>query len=305
MDPALFSLRALAWLTSSAIATTGAVVGLTCSAIIRPFSRRSCYDINSFIAGNLWRYFQWLFTGPHKARITFSGDALPEGENAIVIANHTSYSDFQLIHSVASSKKMQGRCRYFAKDELKYIPILGWAIYLCDMVLVSRNWITDQKELLNVFGPIRKLRLPMWLITYVEGTRFTPKKCKASQEFCESRNKPILKHVLYPRVRGFYATVEQFRTSHIKVVYDLTLVWSKDGKLHAAPTPVEVHGISDLNKHYKFHVHVRRFNLQDLPQDEAAVAGWLEKRWVEKDQVLEAFAQDFEGARKTYKAFDM
>lgn len=53
--------------------------------------------------------------GPHRARVTISGDDIPYEENALVISNHLSYSDFYLIHALASRRGMLGRCRYFSK----------------------------------------------------------------------------------------------------------------------------------------------------------------------------------------------
>lgn len=38
---------------------------------------------------------------------------------------------------------------------------------------------------------------------------------------------------------------------------------------------------------YRFHVHARRFPIEELPQDDEGLAKWLEERWVEKGQWLE------------------
>lgn len=226
--------------------------------------------------------------GPHQAKVTVSGDDVPSDESALVISNHLSYSDFYLIHALASRKGMLGRCRYFAKKELKYIPILGWTLILVDMIMVSRNWMRDKVELSRVFSAVVDLKLPIWLITYVEGTRFTPQKCLESRKFCESRDKTELSHVLYPRHRGFYATLTQFRNTHVKYVYDLTLVYRniQHGHLQHPPTPVETHSYGDISKHYDFHLHVRRFPIDEIPEEEDAVTSWLENRWIEKDQIL-------------------
>jgi hypothetical protein len=38
---------------------------------------------------------------------------------------------------------------------------------------------------------------------------------------------------------------------------------------------------------YRFHVHARRFPLEDLPTDDDGLAKWLEQRWVEKGEWLD------------------
>lgn len=39
---------------------------------------------------------------------------------------------------------------------------------------------------------------------------------------------------------------------------------------------------------WRFHVHARRFLLEELPYDDEGLAKWLEQRWVEKGEWLEA-----------------
>lgn len=178
------------------------------------------------------------------------------------------------------------------------MPVLGWALLLMDMIMVTRNWMRDQRELRRVFDPVRRLKSPIWLVTYLEGTRYTQQKCLESQRFCESRGKNTLQHVLYPRHKGFYTTVTQFRDTHVEHVYDFTLVyWSiANQRIQRAPTPVETHSYGDLSKHYKFHIHVRRFAIADIPEGEEDVTLWLEERWQEKDDVLEAMNREWTAA---------
>lgn len=50
----------------------------------------------------------------------------------------------------------------------------------------------------------------------------------------------------------------------------------------------------------RFHVHVRRFPLNDLPDTDAELAKWLEQRWVEKgewlDKTRERWASETKGS---------
>lgn len=169
---------------------------------------------------------------------------------------------------------------------------------MMDMIMVTRNWMKDRVELRRVFDPIRKLKSPIWLITYLEGTRFTLAKHLASQAFCDSRGKRKLDHVLYPRHKGFFTTLTQFRRTHVAFVYDFTLVYFNEDerRIQRAPTPVETHSYGDLSAHYKFHVHVRRFAVADIPEEEDAVTQWLEDRWVEKDRIVASMEHEWTSA---------
>lgn len=50
-----------------------------------PFNGLLAYKINSHAAGALWTFMQWVFESHHSALITFSGDVIPPGENAIIL----------------------------------------------------------------------------------------------------------------------------------------------------------------------------------------------------------------------------
>lgn len=94
------------------------------------------------------------------AKITFSGDALPRGESAVVVANHVGWCDFYMIQALAVKAGMLSRARYFAKIQLRYVPFLGWGLWALDMPMVTRNWLKDKRELDRIFTGIVKRRWP-------------------------------------------------------------------------------------------------------------------------------------------------
>lgn len=117
-----------------------------------------CYDLSSHIAASVWRGVQLIFTRVNGASIAVSGaEQLPHGESAIVISNHVEWTDFYMIQELAIRSGMLGRCRWFAKQQLKWVPFLGWGLWAMGMPLVSRKWMTDQKEMNRVFrGPLER-----------------------------------------------------------------------------------------------------------------------------------------------------
>lgn len=130
---------------------------LPVSTILPTFTYNAC----SYIAYTVWLAIQRIFTSVNGAHINVSGDPLPPGESAIVIANHVSWTDFYMIQALAIQSGMLGRCRWFAKQQLKWVPFLGWGLYAMGMPLVSRNWVRDRKELDSIFGKIRKNQWPI------------------------------------------------------------------------------------------------------------------------------------------------
>ncbi len=118
------------------------------------------YNASSFVAFYNWYWIQCIFEVFNGAKITMSGDVLPAGESAIVIANHVSWTDFYMIQALAIRSGMLDRCRWFAKIELRWVPFLGWAIWAMGMPMVSRKWTKDKKELDRVFAGITVRKWP-------------------------------------------------------------------------------------------------------------------------------------------------
>lgn len=134
------------------------------------------------------------------------------------------------------------------------------------------------------------------LISFSEATRFTTKKYEQAKEWCKANDRPIPKHLLYPRTKGFVTTVQQLRKAkHVKAVYDFAIVYEHNHKFQEAPTIWESLSLNDLSgkQGYKFHVHVLRFPLEELPETDAELAKWLENRWIEKGEYLEAKKEEW------------
>lgn len=109
------------------------------------------YRLSSIIAELVWRGIQAIFTRVNGARIVITGDELPQGESAIVVSNHVEWTDFYMIQELALRAGMLGRCRWFAKQQLKWVPFLGWGLWAMGMPLVSRKWVEDKREMDRVF----------------------------------------------------------------------------------------------------------------------------------------------------------
>lgn len=149
----------------------------------------------------------------------------------------------------------------------------------------------DKRELDRVFSGITQQRFPTWLISFSEATRFTPQKHREMQEWCEATGRPQPRHLLYPRTKGFIATVQHVRgAAHVKAVYDLTIAYQRGSKFQQAPPfwdTIRSGGLSSGPRGYRFEVNLRRFAMEDLPTEDAQLAKWLETRWVEKGEWLE------------------
>ncbi|CAG8582077.1 32585_t:CDS:2, partial [Gigaspora margarita] len=231
---------------------------------------------------------KYIFERQHRGHITFSGDKIPSNESAIVISNHQSFTDFYMLHSVAIRRNMLPHVKYFAKDSLKYIPFFGFGMWLMGMIFIKRNWARDESQLRKIFKTIKAYAAPIWIVNFVEGTRLTSRKLLESQRFARERGLPILRNLLIPRTKGFVACVRQLRNAHVQYVYDFTIAYRHITQgLQFSPNLLQVHAYSPLTPPWSFHVHIKRYAIEDLPGDEESLSEWVKQIFVEKDALLE------------------
>ena len=251
----------------------------TASLVIKPFSQTAFRRANRWMADLWWGWCALIAEKGYRIRWVMSGDDVPVRENAIVVLNHQDMADITVMFSFARSKKRLGDLKWFVKDVLKYIPGVGWGMLFLDCLFIRRNWTDDREYIQRVFRNILTYRVPLWLMLFAEGTRVRPAKVEKSRRYAEEHGFRPLRHVLFPRTKGFVATVVGLR-GHVEVVYDVTI-----GYEEGVPT------LWQWVKGYvrRVHVHVRRFPIREIPQDEAEIASWLMTRYQEKDDLLDTF----------------
>lgn len=257
--------------------------------ILAPFSNLSL-RVSAKIAGWIWTYGNFL-QRKLGALFTLSGD-VKCNDSAMVISNHLCVADWAVINNFAIRQRMISHCKYFIKSSISWIPIFGLGMRLLGFPVLSRNWSSDKQSVKRALNHLTSCNLPFWLISFSEGTRLNTQKLKEAQDFSKEKNYPILENVLYPRKKGFIATVEALRLSKVRYLYDFTLAY-----LHIPsntintifPTIMDLH--SDL-KNWKMHLHVDVFCISDLPEDHKSLGEWLESRWIEKDELINKWKQD-------------
>ena len=169
-----------------------------------------------------------------------------------------------------------GNCKAFAKESLKYVPILGWAGRLADNVYLARNLEKERSRMKNNLSELVGYPSPIWLFLFPEGTRFTAEKQKASQKFAESRGLPKLEHHLTPRTKGFTFTLSNLDRSKMSL-YDFTLVAGLGDS--APPTVTSL----IFGRRTEATVVIRKISLDKVPAGEKEGGEWMMDLFKEKD----------------------
>ncbi len=251
----------------------------TMSLVLFPFSRRAFRRFNRWCADTWWG---WCVIGARHIlglRLVITGDEVPQHENVLLVSNHQRMTDIPVIMTFARSKGRLGDLKFFVKRALKNVPGIGWGMQFLNCLFIRRRWTEDRELIERTFATIVQEQIPMWLVSFCEGTRITPEKLARSQAFARGNDLEPTNHVLLPRTKGFVASVQGLG-EHLDAVYDLTI-----GYLGEAPSL----WLLIAGRVKQIHLHVRRYPAQALPQPEDELSDWLYTRYQEKDRLLAHF----------------
>lgn len=253
----------------------------TLSLCLRPFSGRAFRSFNRFCADTWWGWCVILAERLYHIRLVVTGDPVPERENAVVISNHQQMADITFLMIWARQKRRLGDMKWMLKDVIKYVPGVGWGLLFLDCLFVKREWAADRESVERTFARLVRHRVPVWLMSFPEGTRVTPEKIERSRAYAARQGFWPLEHLLIPRSKGFVATIRGLG-AHVTAVYDVTIGYER-----GVPTLWQfVKGFAR-----RAHLHVRRFPVSSLPADDAALTRWLHQRYQKKDRLLSEFYQ--------------
>ncbi|OVA18645.1 Phospholipid/glycerol acyltransferase [Macleaya cordata] len=244
------------------------------------FSRRYSRKLSSFIFGSWVALWPFLFEKINKTKVVFSGETVPARERVLIIANHRTEVDWMYLWDLALRKGRLGYLKYVLKSSLMKLPVFGWAFHIMEFISVERKWEVDEPIMRRMLSTFTDHQDPLWLALFPEGTDFTEQKCIRSQKYAAENGLPILKHVLLPKAKGFWACVEHLRSS-LDAVYDVTIAYK-----HRCPFFIDnVFGLDPS----EVHIHVRRIPLNDIPTSEDEATAWLTEAFRVKDELLSDF----------------
>lgn len=249
------------------------------SILIYPFSKPLCRAVNRWCARSIWGLWVLMGEAQNKIEVRFTGDRVPLRENCFVLPNHQTMADVMVVLCLGWRCGRIGDTKWFVKDVIKYFPGFGWGMKFLDCIFVKRDWAQDKANVHRLFDKYKTENIPVFLVSFLEGTRLTKDKLEAAQKFAAERGMPVPKHTLVPRTKGFVATMEGLGT-HLDAVYDVTI-----GYPDFTPTLVNCFE----RKVRRIEVHVRRYPIHEIPESEEARSQWVFDRYREKEARLAAF----------------
>ncbi|MGF1742618.1 acyltransferase [Vibrio profundum] len=207
----------------------------------------------------------------------------------LMISNHLSWTDIVVLCCVFKDRMPMPK--FFIKQQLLYVPLMGMACWALDMPFMrrySREYLIRHPEkrgqdLATTRRSCAKFRhTPTTVVNYVEGTRFTPSKKKRGGQY---------EYLLQPKSGGIAYTLAAMG-DQFDCIVDVTLAYPENraqpfqdmlmGKMskivvrtRMLPISEQVTGDYFNDKPYK-----RQFQQ------------WLSAVWQEKDQLLKDIHRD-------------
>ena len=238
--------------------------------------RKLCSKVMHAIGG-IWIFFNNCNTRlMNKIRwdVRFS-DNLKSNEWYLVVANHQSWVDILVLQKIFHRKIPF--LKFFLKKELIWVPVLGLAWWALDYPFLERSSAT-YKDLETTRKACDKFKtIPVSIMNFVEGTRFTIDKHR-------KQGSPYT-HLLKPKAGGI-AFVLAAMGEQLQSILDVTIVYPQGVKSFWAFLCGEVN-----------HIKVR---VESLPIDKELSAdyfqnresrhqfrNWLNTLWAEKDKRME------------------
>uniref|UniRef100_M1BER4 1-acyl-sn-glycerol-3-phosphate acyltransferase 4 n=1 Tax=Solanum tuberosum TaxID=4113 RepID=M1BER4_SOLTU len=181
--------------------------------LLRLFSTLYSRKVVALLFGLWLGLWPFLFEKVNETTVVFSGDKVPPRERVLLIANHRTEVDWMYVWNLAYRKGCLGHIKYLLKKSLMKLPVFGWGFYVLEFIPLERDWVVDEPVIKETLSTFTNPQDPLWLTVFPEGTDYSDEKCKASQKFASQNGLPVLKNVLLPKTKGFYACLEILRSS--------------------------------------------------------------------------------------------
>jgi 1-acyl-sn-glycerol-3-phosphate acyltransferase len=264
------------------------VAGLLKFAIPIPAIRRFFNHAVTFICKtwNTWNKANFNLTQNIRWHVTGDDNLDPKG-SYLVLSNHQSWVDILVLQGVFLNKIPF--LKFFIKQELVWIPVLGFAWWALDFPFMKRyskeflgkNPHLKGKDLETTRQVCEKFKtMPVSVMNFVEGTRFTPAK--------HQRQDSPFKNLLRPKAGGT-ALVLDAMGSHLQTILDVTIVYP-----HGVRTIWEFlcNGVDEVVVKIK-KIPITSDLIGDYfndPEFQKRFQIWLNRLWEEKDALISDIA---------------
>jgi len=269
------------------------VVPLLCVALLKAVLRfdtcRRLFD--GWLIGIAERWIavnSWMFDHLTDTRLIV--ERLPEAQrdgHVLVVCNHQSWVDIPVLQKIFNRRLPL--LRFFLKSQLIWVPLLGlawWALDFPFMKRYSKETLARRPELAGrdveaTRAACRKFRdIPVAVMNFAEGTRFTPAKRDA-----QSSGYPDL---LRPRSGGMAFVLDALAGS-IDTIVDVTIAYPGWRARRPGLVDLCANRIGEIRVSIRtlpVPEFVRELDYQGSEADRKRFQAWVNRLWEDKQATL-------------------
>ncbi|OLU27840.1 acyltransferase [Pseudomonas sp. PA15(2017)] len=236
-----------------------------------------------------------IFAALTPTRWDIRGNAeLRQDTSYLVISNHQSWVDIPAL--VQAFNRRTPYFKFFLKQQLIWVPFLGLAFWALDYPFMKRYSKAKLEKYPHLKGQdleitrraCEKFRdLPVTVVNYLEGTRFTPAK--------QAQQGSPYQHLLKPKAGGV-AFVLAALGEQLDAILDVTIVYAEDTppgfwKLISGQVPKVIMDIRTR----PLAPALWQGDYQNDPEFRLYVQDWVSGLWEEKDALITRLKQEAKG----------
>lgn len=229
------------------------------------------------------RYFDYM----QFSRIKVDGvEKISSSNWYLIVSNHQSGTDILILQYIFTKIKKLPFLTFFLKKQLKWVPVLGvvwWAMEYPFMHRHSKEYLKKypHKKGEDLKATIKATEIykhiPISLVSFVEGTRFTTAKHE------RQKSKTNLSNLLQARSGGLSYVIGAMH-DEINSILDVTIVYLSSKKTLWDFFTYQIPEILVKIQEIPIPEEFRQTNLIELKQHE--FRAWLNQSWLEKDQLI-------------------
>ena len=211
-------------------------------------------------------------------------DELCKDKNFILIQNHLTEIDsfifFDLINSINDNFNLQTSIVLREKTKI-LVPTYGFLSYFGNDMYLRKNFEKDKYILTKqITSDI--------IYMFPEGTCFTKKNKKISNDYVCNNNLFRYKYVLYPRTKGLFNIIKS--NPQMKYIYDFTVVFDTIKKTHFGRRFIIMNFFQKYFVPKRFYININKYNISNENlNSEENVEKFLKKVYLSKDNFIDNF----------------
>ncbi len=203
----------------------------------------------------------------------------------LVISNHQTWADIVVLQKIFNRRIPF--LKFFLKKELIWVPLLGVAWWALDFPFMKRYSASFLKKHPRLKGKDIEITrracekfksIPVSIMNFVEGTRFTGEK--------HQRQNSEYKNLLKPRAGGI-GFVLSIMGEQLKSILNITIFYPHGETSFWAFLCGRIKEIMVRVEHIPLSEHLLGDYISD-PDYQARFQKWLNSIWIEKDKLLDS-----------------